>query len=83
MRARLGAIPGATKLGPRSECYLFVPLGDRLDRPRLIVSQIMGICVALLVAAIAPTLAILIAASLKAVAKCSSICHWLSPIVRL
>lgn len=60
----VGGIPGATQLGFAIGMILFAPLGDRLDRRRLILWQIMGICAALLVAATAPTFPILIGASL-------------------
>lgn len=60
----VGAVPGATQIGFAIGMILFAPLGDRLDRRRLIVWQIMGICVALLVAATAHSLVVLIAASL-------------------
>jgi predicted MFS family arabinose efflux permease len=59
----VGVVPGATQIGFAIGMILFAPLGDRVDRRRLIVWQIMGICVALLVAATAPSLVILIVAS--------------------
>ena len=62
--AWIGAVPAATQLGYAAGMLLLAPLGDRFDRRRLILLQIAGVCVALLVAATAPTLAVLIGASL-------------------
>ncbi|RQH07760.1 MFS transporter [Paraburkholderia dinghuensis] len=62
--AWIGAVPAATQLGYASGMLLLAPLGDRFDRRRLILLQIAGVCVALFVAATAPTLAVLIGASL-------------------
>ncbi|WP_026736010.1 MFS transporter [Fischerella sp. PCC 9605] len=60
----IGAVPTVTQLGFAVGMLLLAPLGDRIDRRRLILLQIAGICVALLVAATAPTLPVLIGASL-------------------
>lgn len=60
----VGAIPTVTQLGFAVGMLLLAPLGDRIDRRRLLLMQIAGIVVALLVAATAPTLPILIGASL-------------------
>jgi predicted MFS family arabinose efflux permease len=60
----VGVVPAVTQLGYAAGMLLLAPLGDRFDRRRLILLQIAGMCVALLVAATAPTLAVLIAASL-------------------
>ena len=62
--AWIGAVPAATQLGYASGMLLLAPLGDRFDRRRLILLQIAGVCVALFAAATAPTLAVLIGASL-------------------
>jgi predicted MFS family arabinose efflux permease len=53
-----------TQLGYAAGMLLLAPLGDRFDRRRLILLQTAGLCVALLVAAAAPTLSVLITASL-------------------
>ena len=60
----VGAVPAVTQLGYAAGMLLLAPLGDRFDRRLLILLQIAGMCVALVVAATAPTLAVLIGASL-------------------
>ena len=60
----VGVVPAVTQLGYAAGMLLLAPLGDRFDRRRLILLQIVGMCAALLVAAAAPTLPVLIAASL-------------------
>lgn len=60
----ISAVPTVTQLGFAVGILLLAPLGDRIDRRHLILLQIAGICVALLVAATAPTLLVLIGASL-------------------
>jgi predicted MFS family arabinose efflux permease len=60
----VGAVPAVTQLGYAAGMLLLAPLGDRFDRRRLILLQIAAICVALVVAAAAPTLTVLIVASL-------------------
>ncbi|MDE1009570.1 MAG: MFS transporter [Paraburkholderia fungorum] len=60
----VGAVPAVTQLGYAAGMLLLAPLGDRFDRRHLILLQIAGICVALVLAATAPTLSVLIIASL-------------------
>jgi predicted MFS family arabinose efflux permease len=60
----VGAVPAVTQLGYAAGMLLLAPLGDRFDRRLLILLQIAGLCVALVVAAAAPTLAVLIVMSL-------------------
>ncbi len=60
----VGAVPAITQLGYAAGMLLLAPLGDRFDRRRLILLQIVGMCVALVTAAMAPTLPVLIVASL-------------------
>lgn len=59
----VGAVPAATQIGFAIGMLLIAPLGDRMNRRRLIIWQAIGACAALLIAAMAPTLPILIAAS--------------------
>ncbi|RKP52789.1 MFS transporter [Trinickia fusca] len=60
----IGVVPTATQLGYAAGIFLLAPLGDRLDRKRLILVQIAGLALALAGAAFAPTLAVLTVASL-------------------
>ncbi|RDK00085.1 MFS transporter [Paraburkholderia lacunae] len=60
----VGAVPAVTQLGYAAGMLLLAPLGDRFDRRLLILLQIAAMCVALVAAAAAPTLPVLIAASL-------------------
>jgi predicted MFS family arabinose efflux permease len=60
----IGAVPTATQLGYAAGMLLLAPLGDRFDRRRLILLQLVGLSLALLAAAAAPTLSVLVAASL-------------------
>ncbi|MFC0402349.1 MFS transporter [Paraburkholderia rhizosphaerae] len=62
--AWVGIVPAATQLGYAGGMLLLAPLGDRFDRRALILLQTAALCVALLFATFAPTLAILAAASL-------------------
>jgi predicted MFS family arabinose efflux permease len=60
----VGAVPTATQLGYAAGMFFFAPLGDRLDRRTLILSQLAAVSIALAIAAAAPSLAVLVAASL-------------------
>ncbi|CAB3747289.1 MFS transporter [Paraburkholderia humisilvae] len=62
--AWVGVVPAATQLGYAGGMLLLAPLGDRFDRRALILLQTAALCVALLCATFAPTLAVLAAASL-------------------
>lgn len=62
--AWIGAVPSATQLGYAAGMLLLAPLGDRYDRRLLILLKIAGVCIALFFAATAPTLGVLIGASL-------------------
>jgi predicted MFS family arabinose efflux permease len=59
-----GMIPTATQLGYAAGLFLLVPLGDLLDRRRLIVTQFALLGLALIAAAMAPTAGLLVFASL-------------------
>jgi predicted MFS family arabinose efflux permease len=60
----VGAVPAVTQLGYAAGMLLLAPLGDRFDRRLLILLQIAGLSVALVVTATAPSLVVLIGASL-------------------
>src|SRR3954467_9198328 len=57
-------VPTATQLGYAVGLFLLVPLGDLIERKRLIVLQFGGLAVALALAAVAPGATMVILASL-------------------
>ncbi len=62
--AAIGLVPTLTQLGYALGILLLAPLGDRFDRRRIILGKAAALTAALLVAASAPTLGVLLAASL-------------------
>ena len=62
--AEVGAVPMLTQLGYAAGILLFAPLGDRLDRRRVIVAKSIVLCASLLAAGLAPSIAWLAVASL-------------------
>lgn len=60
----IGLVPTLTQLGYAMGLILLAPLGDRYDRRRIILGKAAMLCIALLVAAAAPSIGVLLAASL-------------------
>jgi len=71
-------IPTATQLGYALGLFLLVPLGDVMDRRRLIVVQFLLLGTALVAAAVAPTPGFIIAASVF-VGACSTVAQQIVP----
>ena len=60
----IGLVPTLTQLGYALGLLLLAPLGDRFDRRRIILGKAAVLCLSLLVAAAAPSLSVILAASL-------------------
>lgn len=61
----IGLVPTLTQLGYALGILLLAPLGDRFDRRRIILGKAVALTAALLTAAAAPSLGVLLAASLS------------------
>ena len=61
---RIGLVPTLTQLGYALGLLLLAPLGDRFDRRRIILGKCTVLCLALLLAAAAPSLTVMLFASL-------------------
>ncbi|RQS68413.1 MFS transporter [Burkholderia sp. Bp8963] len=59
----VGFVPTLTQLGYALGILLLAPLGDRFDRRRVILAKAAALVVALLIAAVAPSIGLLLAAS--------------------
>lgn len=77
-----GMIPTATQLGYAAGLFALVPLGDLVERRRLIVVQFLALAVALTGAAVAPTAVSLVVASVV-VGICSSVAQQIVPLASL
>jgi predicted MFS family arabinose efflux permease len=60
----IGFVPTLTQLGYALGILLLAPLGDRYDRRRIILAKAAAVVAALLMAAVAPNIGVLLAASL-------------------
>lgn len=74
----VGLIPMATQIGYAVGLFLLVPLGDMLDRRRLILTQAGALTLALLLVALAPNLVILVIGSV-AIGIAASIAQQIIP----
>lgn len=62
--SQIGLVPTMTQLGYASGIIAFAPLGDRLDRRRVILAKCVALIAVLILAALAPSAPVIIGASL-------------------
>ncbi len=77
--AKVGFVAVATQIGYALGMLTFVPLGDVLERRGLIMKLFGAVSVALLLTAVAPTLPLLIVASVL-IGLCAAVTHIVLPI---
>ncbi|MGV8935858.1 MAG: MFS transporter [Allorhizobium sp.] len=73
-----GMVPTATQLGYALGLFLLLPLGDLINRRRMIIAQFVALAAALALAALAPTAWMLVAASVI-VGACSTVAQQIVP----
>jgi len=78
--AAIGWVPTLTFAGFLAGIVFLVPLGDRIDKRRLILAHVAGLVVAVLVMAAAPSLQVLWLASF-AIGVCASLSQYVVPLV--
>lgn len=76
---RAGAVSVATQLGYAAGILLFVPLGDVVERRKLILRLFTAVSLALMAAGLAPTFWLLVTASV-AIGMTASVTHVMVPI---
>lgn len=73
-----GWVPTITQLGYATGLFLLVPLGDLMDRRKLIVNQFMLLALALVFVALAPSASVVVLASL-ALGICATVVQQVMP----